>query len=93
MCVPLLQFKHNIAQNKLLTRLHMHSAMVKSDSLALDVQYFAYSWARQREKDANAPTLKMTVDKRIRFEAMFHVAQQEVLQTRALVHSFWSSLS
>jgi hypothetical protein len=84
---------HSIRDNKLLTRLHMQAALLKSDSLAIDVHYFIYSWARQREKDVTAPTLKMTVEKRIRFEAMFKVAQEEVVQTRMLVHSFWAALA
>ena len=84
---------HTLRGNKLLTRLHMHAATIKSDSLAIDVQYFVYTWARQREKEVSAPTLKMTVDKRIRFEATFLVAQGEVSKTRVLVHSFWSTLA
>ncbi len=88
-----LQFMDTLRGNKLLTRLHMHAATLKSDSLSIDIQYFVYTWARQREKLVSAPTLKMTVEKRIRFEAMFHVAQGEVSKTRVLVHSFWSALA
>lgn len=42
------QFLGKVRLNSHLTRLHMHAASVKSDTMMLDVRFFVYQWGRQR---------------------------------------------
>jgi PAS domain S-box-containing protein len=79
--------------NAHLERLQLKQALVLADSMAIDV-HFAI-WSRRlfmTLKEQSTGKTRMNVERRVRCENLLAQSREQVVETRALLLSFWSGL-